>query len=94
MTLPTEWILGTILTLMLAVIGYLYRRISEVEAASTKRIDSAIVIIDGIKSDYVRRIDNDGKIGRIEKTTDELRTDMKDVQAMLVKVLIALNKQI
>src|SRR5258708_7260050 len=93
-TLSPEWIFGTILTIMLAVIGYLFKRIADVEAASDRRIDTAVTIIDGIKEDYVRRIDNDGKMGRIEKTVDEVRIDMKDVRAMLVRVLVALGKQV
>jgi hypothetical protein len=94
MTLSPEWILGTILAIMLAVIGYLYKRISDVEGKADKRIDAATAVIDSVKEDYVRRIDNDGKMGRIEKTVDEVRTDMKEVSAMLVKVLVALGKQV
>lgn len=94
MTLSPEWIFGAILTIMLAVIGYLFKRISDVEAAADKRIDLAVQIIDGIKQDYVRRIDNDDKMGRVERGVSEVRSDMKEVSAMLVKVLVALGKQV
>lgn len=90
MTLPPEWILGTIMLLMMAVIGFLFRQISE----TNQRIDNVITLIDGVKDDYVKRIDNDGKMGRIEKTVDEVRLDMKEVSAMLVRVLVALGKQV
>jgi hypothetical protein len=94
MTFSAEWIFGTILTILLAVVGYLYKRIADIESHNESRVNAVIELIDGIKEDYVRRIDNDGKIGRIEKTTDELRVDMKDVSAMLVKVLIALGETV
>lgn len=94
MTLSPEWIFGAILTIMLAVIGYLFKRISDVESAADKRIDLAVLVIDGIKQDYVRRIDNDDKMGRVERGVSEVRADMKEVSAMLVKVLVALGKQV
>lgn len=94
MTLSPEWIFGSILTIMLAVIGYLYTRISAVEAAADKRIDLVVAMINGIKDDYVRRIDNDDKMGRVERGVAEVRVDMKEVSAMLVKVLVALGKQV
>jgi hypothetical protein len=94
MTLSLEWIFGAILTIMLAVIGYLYKRIGDVEDRSERRNEVLSTLIDSVKNDYVKRIDNDGKMGRIEKTTDELRTDMKEVSAMLVRVLVALGKQV
>ncbi len=92
--LSPEWIFGTILTIMLAVIGYLYKRIADVETRADKRIDSALTEIKAFQNEYVKRIDNDGKMGRIEKTVDEVRLDMKEVSAMLVKVLVALGKQV
>jgi hypothetical protein len=93
-TISPELIVGSILTIMLAVIGYLYTRINGIEAKADSRIDAVIKLIDGVKDDYVKRIDNDGKMGRIEKTVDEVRVDMKDVSQMLVKVLVALGKQV
>jgi hypothetical protein len=94
MTLSPEWIFGAILTIMLAVIGYLYKRIADVQAASERRDEALGRLIEGVKDDYVRRIDNDGKLNAISKTTDELRVDLKDVSGMLVKVLLALGKPV
>ena len=71
------------MALMLAVIGYQFKVMGELSSK-----------LEGIKDKYVRRDDNDGQIGRIEKTVTELKADTKDMQSMLVRVLVALGKQV
>lgn len=83
MTLSPEWILGSLITLLSLVLGFAFKMIADV---STK--------LDTIERDYVRRDDNDGKIERIERGVTEVRVDIKETNAMLIRVLVALGKQV
>lgn len=83
MTLSPEWILGTIMALMLAVIGYQFRQMSSLADE-----------LDGIKENYVRRDDNNDKIAGIERTVADVRLDQKETNAMLVRILVAIGKQV
>lgn len=83
MTLSAEAILGMIITIMGMVIGYAFKLIADLSAK-----------IDTVERDYVRRDDNDGKIERIERGVTEVRTDLKETNSMLIRVLVALGKQV
>lgn len=83
MTLSPEWILGSLITLLALVLGFAFKQITDLNIKT-----------DVIERDYVRRDDNDGKIERIEKGVAEVRSDLKETNAMLVRVLVALGKQV
>lgn len=83
MTLSPEWILGTIMALMLAVIGYQFKLYTDIRDQ-----------ISMIKDSYVRRDDNNDKIAGIERTVADVRLDQKETNAMLVRILVAIGKQV
>lgn len=82
MTFTPEWILGAIMTLMLAVIGYQFKLYADLAED-----------IEHIKDNYVRRDDHTDKIASIEKGVAELRADQKETNKMLVSLLVAVGKQ-
>lgn len=87
MTVDFQWFFGlffsALLIIMGAVIAQLFRRIAELD----RRVDK-------IKDDYLRRADADDKMGKIEKSVDEVKVNVKEISAMMLKVLIALGKQV
>lgn len=83
MTLSPEWIFGSLITILGLVLGFAFKQISDLSAD-----------LEAVRRDYVRRDDNDGKIGRIEQGVSEVKTDLKETNAMLVRVLVALGKQV
>lgn len=94
MTVDFQWFFGlffsALLIIMGAVIAQLFRRIAELD----RRIDAAAAVVDKIKDDYLRRSDADDKMGKIEKSVDEVKVNVKEISAMMLKVLIALGKQV
>lgn len=87
MTIDPMWAFGlffsALMTIMGGIIGYQMKQISDLRAD-----------IGSVRSDYVRRDDAAGSIGRVEKSLDEVREDVKEVSGMVVKVLLALGKPI
>ena len=83
MTLSPEWILGSLITILGLVLGYAFKMIADLSAK-----------LDTVERDYVRRDDNDGKIERIERGVSEVKTDLKETNSMLIRVLVALGKQV
>ncbi len=83
MTLSVEWILGTIMALMLAVIGYQFRLYAGLADELSE-----------IRQDYVRRDDHIDKITGIERAVADVRADQKETNAMLVRILVAIGKQV
>lgn len=81
MTFSPEWIFGTILAIMLAVIGFQFKQIGDLRAD-----------LNDVKEKYLRRDDGNGKIDHIEKSIDAVRLDIKEITATLLKVLLALGK--
>lgn len=94
MTVDFQWFFGlffsALLIVMGAVIGHLYRRLADLGG----RIDTVAATIDKVKDDYVRRSESDDKMGKIDKSVDEVKANVKEISAMLIKVLIALGKQV
>lgn len=81
MILSPEWILGTLVAILGMVLGFAFKMIADLSGK-----------LERVERDYVRRDDNDGKMGRIERDVSEVKIDMKEVSAMLVKVLLALGR--
>lgn len=65
------------MALMLAVIGFLFKRIANLESS-----------IDHTRDNYVRRDDNENTTLRIEKSVADLRLELKDVSAMMLRLLL------
>ncbi len=84
MTLSSEWILGAIIAILSAVLGFAFKRISDLEA----RIDANRGTIDAVKDAYVRRDDMSRAIGVVADDLKEVKSDVKASAGMIVQLLL------
>lgn len=87
MTLSPEWILGAIITIMAAILGYAFKMIADLRAELRSEDGELSKRLDTVKDTYVRRDDNDGKLVRIEKAVDGMQTDIKGLTTLVISAL-------
>jgi hypothetical protein len=67
---------GVLFAIMAAVIGYLIKRVGDLDAE-----------LDRMKETYVRRDDMLSSTGKLEKSIDEIKADVKAMSTLLIKAM-------
>lgn len=93
-----QWLIGTALTVLLATAGMLIAafralsaKIDSSNASQTEQIkegdDKLHERINRVRDEYVKRIDLDGHLGRIDQTLREMRDEWRDMNRTIIAAL-------
>jgi len=100
MTLSFEWVFGIFYSILSAVIlalfirqGALDKRIDEVIEKFEARVKEVNGVIDQMKDSYIRRLDADMSIARVEKALSKVEGDVGDLGVLLRDVLIEMGRK-
>lgn len=85
-----KWLMGLSVTILLAFGGVLFTAFRNLTGKIERGDDALHDRISQVKEDYVRRVDLDSHLGRLDKNVDDLRGEIRQSRAEMNQRLDAL----